>query len=393
MFQGGRNGLGGKAFVGGLAALAFLCFWSACRPSEAVPDEVRLGILIQQASSFDGPPAVRAARMAVEEVNAAGGLEVGGRRLPVSLLAEDPSDHPEDVVRSALRLINQDGVVALIGPILSRNALLVSRAANDARVPMVSPGATHPEVTEGKPFSFRVNFTDPFQGRELAHFAHHELAAADAAVLYDLGNHYSRSLAEVFRSSFTNAGGKVTFFEGVLSEDDLTGPLTRIRELRPAVLFLPNFSRQVIVQVQQARRLGVEAALLGGDSWSPSLFAPRPEFEGAYMAAPWHPSTATEDPRARAFVDAYREAWGEDPVYAATAQSYDAVGVVLEAIRRAGRLRPEAVQAELAQIVDYPGVTGDITFRGTGGDPPRQGVLLQLRGGEVCFVKRLSAEN
>jgi len=209
-------------------------------------------------------------------------------------------------------------------------------------------------------------------------------------VIYDLGNSYSRNLAEVFRSSFTAAGGEVIVYEGFVSDDDVDAPLARILELQPAVLFLPNFSRQVVQEGQAARRLGVRGKLLGGDSWSPSVLAEHPEFEGAYMAAPWHPSAAAEDPRARAFVDAYRKAWGEEPAFAATAQTYDAVGIVLEAVRRAGRLKPEAVQAELAQIADFPGITGDITFRGTGGDPPRQGVLLQLRGGEVSFVKRLS---
>jgi len=163
---GERDGLGGKASAGGLAALALTVFLVACSPSEDAADGVRLGVLIQQgtsSTSVDGPAAVRAARMAADEVNATGGLEVGGRRLKVVLSFEDPSDHPEDVVRSALRLINQEGVVALIGPNLSRNAILVSRAANDAQVPMVSPGATHPEVTAGKPFAFRVTDTDPFQ--------------------------------------------------------------------------------------------------------------------------------------------------------------------------------------------------------------------------------------
>lgn len=394
MILGERDGLGGRALAGGVA-LVLTGFLAACSPSEDVVGGVRLGILIQQgtsSTSVDGPAAVRAARMAADQVNAAGGLEVGGRRLEVVLSFEDPSDHPEDVVRSALRLINQEGVVALIGPNLSRNAILVSRAANDAQVPMVSPGATQPEVTEGKPFAFRVTYTDPFQGRELARFARTELEAADAAVLYDLGNSYSRNLAEFFRSSFTAAGGEVILYEGFVSDDDGAEVLARIRELQPAILFLPNFSRQVVLQGQTARRLGVRGKLLGGDSWSPSVLAEIPEFEGAYMAAPWHPSAAAEDPRARAFVDAYRTAWGEAPAFAATAQTYDAVGVVLEAVRRAGRLKPEAVQAELAQIADYPGVTGDITFRDTGGDPPRQGVLLQLRGGEVRFVKRLSTE-
>lgn len=382
--------VGTGAWCRGLAVVALPVLLAVgCAPAEDAVPEVRLGVIVQ-ADSIEGPPTVQSVQLAVDQVNAEGGLKVGDRRRHVSVAVTFSGARPEDVARGALRLINQERVVALIGPNLSRSAIPISRAANDARVPMLTPGATDPAVTAGKPFAFRVTYTDPVQGSGMARFAREELSATTAAVLYDVTNETSRGLARVFRESFTAAGGEMVAFESfVAGREEIEEQLERIRAARPEVLFLPNFTTLVREQAQQLRSLGISATLLGGDSWSSAILAEVPELDGSYLAAAWHLSAATGNPRTEAFLEAYREAWGELPAHAAPVLAYDAVGMVFEALRRAGQVAPEALRDELAQIADFPGVTGSLTFRGTDGDLAVQGVILELRDGEVRYVKRL----
>ncbi len=330
---------------------------------------------------------VDAANLAVAAVNDEGGLRVGGDKHPVVLIMEDSQNTPEKVSRATLRLINQENVVAIIGPNNSRNAIPAAAVADNARIPMIAPASTHPRTTAGKDYVFRVAFTDRFQGRVLARFAVEELHAATAAVLYDVADAYSRDLAAVFKQALEAAGGHMVAFESYTTGDqDWSNQLTRIRDHHPGVLFLPNVEIGIVAQAQQARQLGITATLLGSDAWASALATYQPAFEGAYATLAWHVHAADASPEGRAFVAAYRRAYDQDPA-AGPALTYDALRLFFQAVRSAGRAQPEAIRQALSRIENYRGATGTITYRGTGGDPLRPVVIVQIKAGEVVFHK------
>ena len=364
---------------------------AGCVPSplaEQQPAEVRVGLLATlsgTAAETAGKSTVEGAQLAVKRANDAGGVNVGGRKQRVSLLVEDDQDRTEAAIDAARKLITQHSVAAIIGPQFSRNAIPVSGVAESARVPMISPASTRPETTAGKQYVFRAAFTDPFQGRVLARIARDELRAQTAAVLYDVASAYNKGLADIFRESFQAAGGQIVAFESYTTDarTNLSAQLGRIKQSAPQVLFLPNYADEVPGQVEQARQVGITATLLGSDSWGDIAASELDKLDGAFYTGHWATDMGGE--QAGAFVAAYREAYGRAPTET-SALTYDALGLVFQALAAQSNASPESVRAGLAATQSYAGVTGSMRFQGTG-DPVRSIVMLQIRGGRATFNK------
>lgn len=374
-----------------LLCLSLVGGWIRCGRQPEKRSEIRIGVLAQPSLLGRGTVA-EAIDLAIEAVNDAGGLEVGGNKHPVVLIMEDAESTPEATFRAALKLINQENVVALVGPGVSRDAIPAARVAENAHIPMICPTSTHPGTTAGKNYVFRVAFTDPFQGRVLARFAVEELRIPTAAVLYDVANAYNRDIATVFREVFEAAGGRVVAWESYTTGDqDFRAQLIRIRNRKPGVLFLPNFDVEVVAQARQARQLGIDAILLGSDAWTPETLAQRPELDGAFTTQHWHVGVAGENPEARSFLRAYRQAYGRNPT-GGSVLIYDAVGLLLQAMVHAGRTDPESIRQALSRIENYQGASGTITYRGTGGDPERPAVIVQLKEGRAIFHQLVNPE-
>jgi branched-chain amino acid transport system substrate-binding protein len=366
---------------------------SACEgPSQARSDaELRIGVLpilsgVRAPNS--GAPMLEGARLAAQEVNAAGGLWLDGRRYRVVLVSEDTRDTEEGAVSVARELINRAQVVALVGPQVSTQAIAVAALAENARIPMVTPGATHPLITRGKRYVFRVSPPDDVQGAEMARFAYTGLAARRAAVLYDVANPYSQGLAETFREAFAGLGGQVVAFETYTTDAarDFAPQIERILAGAPDLLVLPTYPAEAVLQMRQARAAGFRGAFLGSDGWeaSPPLQA-EPAAQGAYFTHTWHADGL--GPATVAFRQRYRRAYGREPV-ATAAATYDAVGLLLQAARAQGSADAEAIRQGLEGIRSYPGVAGTLSF-GAGGDPIKAMVILRIQGGREVLHRRL----
>jgi branched-chain amino acid transport system substrate-binding protein len=372
--------------------LGTACAWllvAGCVPTPAAeqPAELRLGLLATlsgTAAETVGKSTLEGAQLAVKRANDAGGVSIGGRRQRVALLVEDDQDRTEAAIDAARKLITQQGVAALVGPQFSRNAIPVAGVAESAHVPMISPASTRPETTAGKRYVFRAAFTDPLQGRVLARFAHDELHAQSAAVLYDVASAYNKGLAEIFQEAFHGAGGQVVAFESYTTDarTNLAAQLGRVRDSAPQLLFLPNYADEVPVQVDQARQAGIGSTLLGSDSWGDIAASQLEKLEGAFYTGHW---AADSSSLAQDFAAAYRDAYGRQPTETA-ALTYDAVSPLFQGLASQTRGDPESVRAGLASVESYTGVTGSMQFRGTG-DPVRSIVMLQIRGGRPTFYK------
>jgi branched-chain amino acid transport system substrate-binding protein len=355
-----------------------------CGSKEA--KDIRVGVNAELTGSKPvvGDSCKNAMELLVAQVNQAGGLKVGDKKVPIKLFIEDNEDKAESAAAAAQKLISQNNVLAIIGPNASGNAIPAAQICEDAKVIMISPWSTNPKTTEGKKFVFRACFIDDFQGQVMAKFARENLQENTAAVLYDVASEYNKGIAEFFKKFFEAAGGKVVAFESYTKDDkDFSSQLTIIKAANPQVLFLPNYYNEVPLQVQQARRLGIDCPIIGSDSWGSAelLTLGGASLEGCYFSTHYAPDIAT--PAAQKFIKDYETKYGKKPDDVA-ALTYDAGRLLCAAITQAGSLDRQKVRDALAAIQEFPGVTGQMKFQG-GGDPVKSAVILQIKDGKFNY--------
>jgi branched-chain amino acid transport system substrate-binding protein len=269
-------------------------------------------------------------------------------------------------------------------PAAVRIGLLVP-VAEAAGVPLITPTATHPEVTAGRAFVFRVAFSDTFQGQVLAEFARQGLEVERAAVLYDITNSYNRGMAEIFRSAFAELGGQVVAMEGYqVGETDFQPMLNRIDAAAAELIFLPNFASDVLLQVQQAQAMEMTALLLGSDSWEWQRLAPEPALEGAYFSD--HHNPEADDLASQPFVTAYQSRYNQRPTGGA-ALTYDTFQLLFMAMTRQDAIEAATIQEGLAAVTEFRGVTGIMRYDDGRRDPRRSLVILRFLDGQVRFFR------
>jgi branched-chain amino acid transport system substrate-binding protein len=358
---------------------------SACNSPQAEKEIVigGYGSLTGTTATF-GQSTQKGIEMAFHEVNQKGGLL--GKKL--RLVMEDDQGKPEEAQTVVSRLINRDRVVSVIGENASSRSLAAAPVCQQAKIPMISPSSTNPKVTEVGDYIFRVCFIDPFQGKVMAKFAAETLKVKQVAILRDIKNDYSVGLAEVFTESFEQSGGKVIVNESYSEGDsDFSAQLTSLKEKNPEAIFVPGYYTEVGLIARQARMLGITVPLLGGDGWeSPKLW----EIGGKALNDCYysnHYSLEDPSPTVQKFVQAYKKRYQEVPD-AVAALSYDAAGILFNAIIKANSAEPQKIRGALASIQNYAGVTGRITI-----DKKRNAlkpaVVLRVKDGKLEFVQSI----
>lgn len=348
----------------------------------------RIGILdaLTGDDAESGRATVDAAKLAAQEINEAGGLELDGQNHLVKLVVKDTQSSAEVAVSVAQELINQENVIAIVGPQYSRYAIPVARLAEQSQIPMITPRSTNPETTRNKRYVFRGNFIDTWQGEVVARFAYEDLQARRAAVLYDIASPYNQGIAAVFEETFTEQGGEVVASETYTTgAQDFTVPLTQIRDRTPDVLFLPNYENEVPVQSRQARQLGIQSILLGADAWGGIKVADHPELDNAYFSDHYVPET--DNKTTQRFIQRYRQTYGTEP-RATAAATYDSLGLLFQVIQKQGSIDPESIRQGIAEFGEYHGVTGVLKYQGTG-DPIVSIAILQIKANRVVFHKEI----
>ena len=363
--------------------LAFLALADLARAAAPTGEPVKLGFFMSvtgRDASF-GEAALRGARLAVDDLNTAGGIL--GR--PVELVVEDNRSLPGESATAAKKLIARDKVVALIGECASARTLEAAPVAQAAGIPLVTPASTNPRVTAVGDCIFRVCFADPFQGAILATYAYKNLGLRRAALLIDSTAPYSVGLAEVFAKTFTALGGEIVASQKYSGDaKDFRAQLTAIRSTKADAIFLPGYYVAAGLAAQQARELGLRATLLGGDGFeAPQLL----EIGGAALEGTvysTHYSAESQDPASRRFVAAYQARHGSVPVGLA-ALTYDAIHLVADAARRAGTTERTALKQALAATCDFPGITGRTTLD-EHRDAVKDAAIIAVRGGRCVFI-------
>lgn len=362
--------------------LAALVLFASCGP-KLDPNEIRVGVY----GSLTGPQATfgistqNGAQLALEEVNAAGG--VNGKKIRVISL--DDQGDPAVAALGVTKLITQDKAQVVLGEVASSLSLAAAPICQEHKIPMISPSSTNPKVTQMGDFIFRVCFIDPFQGQVMADFAMNNLKAKKAAILRDQKSDYSMGLADFFIKRFKAKGGTIVLDQSYVAGDvDFKSQLTTIREKKPDVIFVPGYYGEVGLIAKQARELGIKVPLLGGDGWDSSKLYEigGAALDGCYFST--HYSSESTDPKVKDFVSKYRAKYGQVPDALATL-GYDAAGVLVAALKKAKSLEGADIRDAIASTKAYAGVTGSISLD-KDRNAVKPAVVLKIQGSKSSYV-------
>jgi branched-chain amino acid transport system substrate-binding protein len=360
-------------------------------------DTIRIGFNIELTGDIPkvGESSKLAAEMLRAEINGQGGLMVGGKKYPLEFIYEDNEAKAEAAVTTALKLIEKDGVLAMIGPNSSKQAVPAGQVADDNQTVMVSPWSTNPDTTKDRPWVYRAAFLDPFQGPVAVNFAVEQFKARTAAVIYDLSNDYSKGLAEIFRDEFEKKLGKgsIKAFESHGTKDqDFSAQLTKIIAAKPDFIFIPDNYNQVALIVRQAHQLGWKKPFMGSDAWGSAelMTLCGDDCKGLFFST--HYAAAGAKGATKEFIDRYKAKYGYTPDDVA-ALTWDATRIVLQAIQEAGTLSGKlqqdrkAIREAMDKIKSFAGITGDMKFDAQG-DPIKCAVVVRISDkGEFEFTK------
>lgn len=344
-------------------------------------------ILIGEYGSLTGSEATfgqsthEAIMLAVEEINAAGG--VNGRKIRV--LTEDDQSKAEEAANAVSKLISQNQVVAVLGEVASSNSLAAAPICQQNKVPMITPSSTNPTVTEKGDYIFRMCFLDSYQGQSMARYIAGDLGMKNAAVLIDNKSDYSTGLARFFSEAFVAAGGKIVATQSYAKGDsDFRSQLTAIKAANPEVIFVPGYYNDIGQIAIQARDLGMKMPLAGGDGWeSPKLIEiGGAALEGCFYSNHYFPGDPA--PIVRDFVNKYAAKYGRTPD-ALAALAYDAARVLADAIKRAGKTDGPALRDAIAATKGFPGVTGTINLGPDRNPEGKKLVIVEVKNGAMAL--------
>ncbi|MCX5806512.1 MAG: ABC transporter substrate-binding protein [Proteobacteria bacterium] len=380
-----------KAFFFMALCMIVSVFLTSCSGDKG--STIRIGVIAELTGDMPavGESCKKAAEMAAQELNDAGGLDIDGKKYKVELFIEDNAGKADQSASATQKLITQKKVHAIVGPNATRYAIPASEIAESSKVVLISPWSTNPKTTldaktsAPKKYVFRACFIDPFQGRVVAKFAMESLKAKKAAVLYDVASDYNKGIAEFFKETFEKSGGNVVAFETYTTNDkDFSGQLTKIRKASPDIIFLPNYYSEIPLQIQQAKRLGIEVPIVGSDSWGSQelLKLCGKDCEGCYFSTHYAADAAT--PVAAKFIEVFKAKYKVMPDDVA-ALTYDSFGLLWQAIKGANRIDRQAIRDALAGIPRYEGVTGNMQFKEGSGDPIKSAVILRIKDGKFVY--------
>jgi len=331
-----------------------------------------------------GQSSVEAIQLAFEEINAKGGV-LGGKQL--KLIVEDNRSVQPDSATAAQKLINQDKVVAILGPVASSNSLAAAPIAQEAKIPLLSPTSTNPAVTQVGDFIFRAAFIDPFQGAVMANFALDNLGAKTAAIMTDANSDYSKGLGEVFRQVFESKGGTIVADVSFMSGDtDFNAILTTVRNANPDVVWVPSYYDTAGLILDQAKNnvgFSRDVIFLGADGWdSPVLFELAGDAaDGFYFSN--HYSPDVDSPEVKSFLAAYQAKYNNKMPDALAALAYDAAYMLAAAIEKAGSAEPQAIRDALAEV-EIVGVSGQIKLN-ENRDPVKSAVVIKIENQQQVY--------
>lgn len=369
-----------------VGVLATCTVWlSACGTKE--PPELRVGLIgvfDGAASNSSGMPARLGAKLAVEELNAAGGVRIDGVLHRVRLVDRETANRPDAAAAAARALVNLDSVDVLVGPQFSALALAAGAVAEVSQIPLIAPMASSPSVTANRPFVTRLAFLDADQGDALARFAYDTLGLRRAGILYNAASDYGRGIIDLFSRTFIASGGRVVGTEQYNIDDpgDQRPQIMRLLALQPDAIVLPNFSVRDSSQARILRTAGFRGQLLGSDAWDAIALRGREYVTGSIIVGNWDRSSTR--PGVLSFLQRWNARHPDVQPRATAAATYDAIHLIARAAQRANMKSGLPVVRALQNGGVFDGAFARYQFNGTG-NPIRGATLLEMRRDSLVF--------
>lgn len=333
--------------------------------------------------------------LAVEEINAKGGLL--GR--PVELIVYDTKGRAEDTVNAARRMILQDKVVAIAGTNYSGLQIAIRPISEQYKVPIMATSATNPAVTVDPekgtpyPFSFRICFTDPYQGKIMAEFLANNLKIKEAVIFHDVGSDYAEGMKQFFVATYTQAGGKVAGLYGYREGDvDFRAQITQAKATGAKAVVLPGLYKEMALIIKQCEEMGWKPVFIGGDGYSPAMY----EIAGKAMEGTfWVTHIAFDDPILKPLIEKYTKRFGKPPVeIVSITLGYDAMYALFDAIKRAGKAEGPAIAAALEKTKGLKLLDFTLNMDPKTHDPlNKPGAILKIENGKEILYTKVTPKN
>ncbi|WP_113156693.1 ABC transporter substrate-binding protein [Nitratireductor sp. OM-1] len=332
-------------------------------------------------SSLDGP-SLKGAQLAVKQINADGGLL--GKQ--IELIAPDGKTDQQETAKAAQRLISE-GVVAGIGESDTTFVMAGAPLFQEAGIPFVTSGATHPELPQWVgDYMFMAPFGDDDQSYAIADYAYDELGTRKVAVWTDNSMDFTKALSKFFVERFEERGGAIVGTDSFMMGDtDFSAQIARLASIDPApdAVFVSAIPSEAGLSVKQIREQGITMPIVSGDGFDTELVStvPGPELANdVYFST--HTYRADDRDEVKAFIADYKAEYGIDPENAFAPLGYDALMLVADAIRRADSAEPAKIRDALAETRGFKGVTGEISYTRETMVPPKPVSLISVHNGK-----------
>ena len=341
--------------------------------SEQASDVYKVGFIgpLTGDNANYGVRCLNATNLAVSEINAKGGID--GKQ--IQIISEDSEGAPEKALAAYEKLVYTDNVCAIIGPVFTGESLAVGPRCVEDGIVMITPSASHKDVTAAGDYVFRTTPSDALQSDVAGHYFFEVLGYKNIGILYAT-NDYSQGLANGVKEIYNELGGKVVAEETFMVGDkDFRTQLTQIASKNPDAIYIPDYTVEMAQILEQAAQLGIKVPFLSGDGFNDPMIY---QLAGAYTNGVVYTGSAQAKASSLLsdFQAAYRAAYnGDEPDTFAT-NAYDAMYILADAIKRAGSADRSAIRDQVAATKDFQGANGTLNFAANGDLVASQGVYL-----------------
>lgn len=318
-------------------------------------------------------------QIAVDEINAAGGVKVGEDTYMLKLSFKD-DEATEDKAVTAYNSLMDEGMNALLGATTSGSTLAITDLSNKDGILQITPTGSAKDITINDNV-FRLCFTDPLQGSTIAKYVL-ENNYDSVAVLYNNSDEYSTGVYEAFKAELEKEGkgSIIVDTESFTTQDiDFSTQLTKIKAVAPKAIFIPAYYEAVAQITQQAKAAGIVTDFIGSDGWDGVLaqVTDKSAVEGAVFLSPFLATDSAEN--VKKFVDTYKTNFNATPDQFA-ADGYDTVNVIKAAMEKAGSIESADLIAAMTEI-KVDGLTGSVSFEASG-EPDKSAKFVAIKDGE-----------
>lgn len=346
-----------------------MCFAGGDKESSADGAVVKIGFIGPLTGDYAnyGTLCRQAVEMAIDEINAKSGVNGAS----IKLFAEDSEGDSQKALAAMEKLSSSDKVCAIIGPVLTGETFSVAERAQAEGIVIITPSASHKDITNVGDYIFRTTPSDGLQGEVAGKYWSQVLGYTKLAVLY-AKNDYSQGLYESMSEAFTQDGGQIVAAETFMVGDkDFKTQLTKLKNTDAQAIYLPDYTAEMAQILEQAAQLGIDKPFLSGDGFlSEEIYS----LAGQYTDGVVYTASARveESNKNKEFKDAYTARWGIGPDSFAT-NAYDATYILVSVIEKVGTDR-KAIKTGMEQVKDFEGVNGIINFAPNGDLVAYQGI-------------------